>query len=255
MMKNLSSFSILLVLFSLSLGTAFAQPINVQAQKVAEFGNIGADNESAHLDLLVNSLNESPNARGGVIGYSQQHFPPGAFLRRLYGYRHYLVNSRGIDPNRLLIVKGGNRDRITTELWLVPEGISVPTPSSEFTFSVTEALRFDTAYPDCLSEVSITLEEFDDHLRFYAEALRANPNARSRIIVYPGQRSSLRRATEMAQNTRRLLIRQYQISAERIMAQARSRRRECSEIELWVVPAGTFPARATHNIGMQRTRN
>ncbi|MCA1567690.1 MAG: hypothetical protein LC803_19005 [Acidobacteria bacterium] len=254
-MKYLHSFPILFILFGLTFGNASAQPSNARTQKVTEFGNIGADNEMAYLELLVKSLNESPNARGCIIGYSPQRFPPGLFLRKLYGYQNYLVNSRGIDPRRIIIVRGGIRDRITTELWLVPERVAVPTLGSEFTFTSSEPLRFDTAYPDCPSQVSITLEELDDHLRFYAEALRVHPNIRSRIIVYPGRRSNLRRAAEMALNTRRLLIRQYRIDAWRIMARARNRHRECSEIELWIVPAGTVSARATHNIGRQRTCN
>ena len=254
-MKFLKSISTCLPLLALMVGGALAQPVNAQAQKLAEFGNIRADDEMAYLDLLAKALTESPNAHGYVIRYNRRDFPLGLFLRGLYGYRDYLVKSRGIELGRVVVVAGGNKNKITTELWLVPEGTPTPKPDSELAVAPTASLRFDTVYPDCASEFSIHLEELDDYLRFYAEALRGNPNARSRIIVYPGKRSRLSKAKKMAQDTRSLLITKYNVGAERIVAKARGGRRECSEIELWIVSAGAVPARATHNNGMHPTAN
>jgi hypothetical protein len=220
-----------------------------------EFGDMKADDEMARLDYFAKALAESPRARGYIIRYGRKDYPVGSFLRGLYGYRDYLVNSRGIPPGRIEVVAGGNKDKITTELWLVPEGASTPKPDSELTVSTTAPLRFDTVYPDCPSEFSIYLEEFDDYLRFYAEALRENPNAGSRIIGYPGRRGSLSKAERMARDTRKLLMKKYNISAARVVAKARNSRRECSEIELWIVPGSAVPARGTHNNGTHPTRD
>jgi hypothetical protein len=89
-MKYLQSTSTYLTLFALMICGALAQPVNAQAQKVAEFGNIRADDEMAYLDLMAKALTESQNARGYVIRYSERDFPVGLFLRGLYGYRDYL---------------------------------------------------------------------------------------------------------------------------------------------------------------------
>lgn len=232
---------------------SLAQPVGAQARKVDEFGNIRADDAMARLDHFAKVLADAPNARGYLIGYSRNRYPVGLFLRGLYGYRDYLINSRGIVPGRIEVVAGGDRDKIMTELWLVPEDASPPKPDSEFTVSPTGLIRFDTVYPDCPSEFSIHLEELDDYLRFYAEALRDNPNARSSIIVYPGKRSRLNKAEKRARDTRKQLLKKYNISAARVVAKAMNRRRECSEIELWIVPASAVPAGATHNNGLHPT--
>lgn len=252
-MTSLKTVSTHLLLFVLMTGGASARPVGSQSQKVDEYGNIRADDEMARLDLFAQALGESPNARGYVIRYGRKGFPAGSLLRGLYGSRNYLINSRGIAPGRLEVIAGGNKDKIRTELWLVPEGAPTPRPDSELTVSPTAPLRFDTAYPDCPSEFSISLEELDDYLRFYAEALRGNPNSRSRVIVYPGRRSRLSKAEGMARDTRRSLIRKYEVSAARVTAEARNRRRECSEIELWIVPAGVVPAKAARHDGTHPT--
>lgn len=244
-MKYLQSAATPLVLFALMMGGASAQPIGAQARKLAEFGNISAEGEMACLDRLAQALAETPDARAYLIRYSGRDFPVGLFLRGLYGYRDYLVKSRGIEPGRISVVAGGNKDKIKTELWLVPGGAAAPEADSKLTFFATTALKFDAFFPDCPSEVSIHLEELNDHLRLYAEALRGNPNAGSRIVVYPGGRGGLRQAEKTARDTRTLLIKKYGVSAARIVAQARKRRRRCSEIELWVVPAGRVAATAT----------
>ena len=236
-------------------GGSLAQPVSAQTQKVDEFGDIRADDATARLDHFAKVLADAPHARVYLIGYSRKGYPVGLFLRGLYGYRDYLIKSLGVVPGRIEVIAGGNRDEITTELWLVPEGASTPKPESTLMISPTAPLRFDTVYPDCPSEFSIHLEELDDYLKFYAEALRNNQNARSSIIVYPGKRNRLSKAEKMARDTRRLLIKKYNISAARVVAKARNRRRECSEIELWIVPASAVPAGATHNNDMHPTRD
>jgi len=246
-MKSLKSITTHLILFTLIISGAVAQSADAQARKVYEFSNTHADNAMAYLEVLAKALSESPKARGYIIGYSEKNSSPGLLLRKLYGYRNYLINNRGIEPGRILVITGGNRDGAATELWLAPDGASAPEPISELKIAPQSPLEFDTAYPDCASEFSIYLEELEDSLRFYAQALRENPNTRSRIIVYPGQRSRLSRAAKIARDTRSSLIRNHGISADRIVAQARNRRRECTEVELWIVPVGTVPPMATHN--------
>jgi hypothetical protein len=54
--------------------------------------------------------------------------------------RPLLVNSCGIEPGRIVVIAGGNKDKITTKLWLVPEGGSTPKPDSELTISLQHRL-------------------------------------------------------------------------------------------------------------------
>jgi hypothetical protein len=253
-MKVLKSIIILIAFTLLLLGSSFAQSTNnISAQKLDEFGDTHADNETAHLDLLAVALGKDTEARGYIISYTQRRVPPGSFLMRIYGYRDYLVNTRGVEPSRIEIIAGGYRDKISTELWLVPKGADSPRAMSELKIIPTSPLLFGVVNPDCPPEFSIYLYELDDYLRFYAESLHENPNARSRIIVYPGQRSGLRKAAKMARDTKRLLSKKFGIDADKIMASAKSRRHECSEIELWIMPVEAISSAATHNNGMHPT--
>jgi hypothetical protein len=255
-MRACQSIIILIALAVLLHGDSIAQSVNdASAQKLDEFGDTHADNEEAHLDLLAAALGKDTGARGYIISYTERRVSPGSFLMRIYGYRDYLVNTRGVEPSRVEIIAGGYRDKISTELWLVPKGAAAPRPISELKVVPTSPLLFDVAYPDCPPEFSIHLYELQDALRFYAESLRENPGARSRIIVHPGQRSGLRKATKMARDTKRLLAEKFGIANDKIMASANGRRRECTEVELWIMPVEAAPPTATHNNGMQRTRS
>jgi len=226
----------------LLLSGVFAQSVNnPSAQKLNEFADTHADNEMAYLDLLAAALGKDPNARGYVIGYAEQRIPPGSFLMRVYGYRNYLINTRGIEPNRVDVVAGGIKDEISTELWLVPNGASAPSPASEPKVDPKSALIFDVAYPDCPPEFTVYLYELEDSLKFYVEALIENPNTQGWIVVYPGQRSGLSKAAKVARDAKNRLVKAYNVGADRLIARARDERRECTEVELWIVPTGTIP--------------
>src|SRR5215208_4439275 len=113
-MGFLKSITACLILVVPVPGGAMAQPVSARAQKVDAFGDLRADDAMARLDFFAKALAESPDARGYILGYSQKDFHAGLFLRGLYGYREYLVNSRGIPPGRIEVVAGGNKDKITT---------------------------------------------------------------------------------------------------------------------------------------------
>jgi hypothetical protein len=98
-------------------------------------------------------------------------------------------------------------------------------------------VKFDTAYPDCPSEVTIYLERVSDSLRFYAQALLANPDVSARIVGYPGRRATVGKVARIARRARAQLIAEYRVDGKRITAVAQNRRRDCSQIELWLTQA------------------
>lgn len=205
-----------------------------KAQKLSELEDTYADNEMAYLDLWAEAMGKDHSVRGYLIGYSNSSMAPGDLLMRIFGYRDYLVNKRGIESNRIEIVPGGIKDKLHTEFWLVPPGAEAPKPESDFKLVPRLPLRFAVAYPDCPPEMTVYLYEMVDSLRFYAEALQANPRARARIVAYSGK-GSRSKATRMAREAKSLLVKDHNISAGRISIQARTRRRRCSEVELWLL--------------------
>ena len=235
-MPRMKPLLLLLLFVAVSGASALAQlPADPQSQKLTEIGDTNADTEMAHLDLMAVALAKNPESRGYVIAYSDARTPPGSFLMRIYGYRDYLVNTRGIDSNRFEIVEGGVKDKISTEFWLVPNGAKPPSPDSEFELVPKLPIKFDVVYPECPPEMTVSLYELKDGLVFYARALQKNPNTTAKIVVYPGRRTTLRKAAKMASETKRLLVKNQKVSANRILATSRGRRRTCSQIELWIM--------------------
>src|SRR5882762_5187343 len=77
--------------------------------KFDSYVDLPTDDEAAHLDLFQEALRKDGAVRGYLIGYNQISIPPGVFLRRLYGDQRYLVEMRGLDSNRVLVIEGGCR--------------------------------------------------------------------------------------------------------------------------------------------------
>jgi hypothetical protein len=41
----------------------------------------------------------------------------------------YLVKTRGVDPRRVTIVRGGTRPVTTYQIYIIPPGATIPTPN------------------------------------------------------------------------------------------------------------------------------
>ena len=84
--------------------------------KFDEFEDLRTDDIQARLDLFSKKLRNDEHLVGLVIAYRPESWLPGEFLRQVYGFRDYLVNSLGVDPRQLMISDAGTRDRTKTEL-------------------------------------------------------------------------------------------------------------------------------------------
>lgn len=104
-------------------------PPPIAPQRFDEFPSISYDDDKARLDNFAIELQNMPGARGFVIVYAGRTSRPGEADRLAARARDYLVGVRGIDPNRIVTVNGGYRERNSYELWLVPAGASPPQPT------------------------------------------------------------------------------------------------------------------------------
>ncbi len=108
-------------------------------------GILGECDLGARLDNLAIAVQTSPQSKGYVIVYSGKYALPG----RVAAYRSrigdYLINARGLEPERLVVVDGGYRQDLTTELWVVPEGQPAPEPTATIDVNreLGEAYKFD----------------------------------------------------------------------------------------------------------------
>ncbi|HKP73768.1 MAG TPA: hypothetical protein VJT82_12570, partial [Pyrinomonadaceae bacterium] len=108
------------------------------------YGKIARNDEKARLDNYAVALQNDPGAQGYIIGYGGRRGRAGEAQARADFAKNYLVNSRGIDPGRLVTVDGGYREEAATELWIVPSGATPPTASPNVDASEVQTTRAPT---------------------------------------------------------------------------------------------------------------
>jgi hypothetical protein len=90
------------------------------------------DDDKARLDNLAIELQNNPSWQGYIIMYqgtdrkSQRTGDVAKLSRRAL---NYLVKTRGVDPKRIQIVRGGTKEVTTYEFWIVPPGAALPVPN------------------------------------------------------------------------------------------------------------------------------
>jgi hypothetical protein len=103
-------------------------PALPDSKKFDEIGEIQRDDEKARFDVFAIELQNSPGAQGYIIAYGGRNKRYGTGRQRAERARDYIVNTRGIDASRIVIIDGGARDTGSTQLWLVPAGATPPRP-------------------------------------------------------------------------------------------------------------------------------
>lgn len=97
--------------------------------KFDEFPSVAFDDDKARLDNFAIEMQNSPDAQGYIFVYGGRTSRAGQADRLAERTRNYLVQTRGIDASRLVIVNGGYRETDGFEMWLVPQGAEPPRPS------------------------------------------------------------------------------------------------------------------------------
>jgi hypothetical protein len=90
------------------------------------YGEIKRENEQARLDNFAIQLQNQPTARGALITFAGNPTYKGEATYKLRRATDYLVNVRDIARERLITVEAGYATNLTTYLYIVPEGASLP---------------------------------------------------------------------------------------------------------------------------------
>lgn len=98
-------------------------------RKFDEYGNIEDEDEMARLDYFSIELSKEAAAIGYMIAYAGRRAHVNEALARLERAKDYLVKTRAISIDRILIIDGGYRDELTVELYVVPSGSNPPVAS------------------------------------------------------------------------------------------------------------------------------
>src|SRR5215203_4957656 len=100
-----------------------------------EFGSLGHCDLTARLDNFVIQLHNNAGAKGYVITYGpESEF--GGGKRTAENIKDYLINMRGLGPDRLTMVYGGRNSDLTEpkiQLWIIPKGAEPPEPQKHET--------------------------------------------------------------------------------------------------------------------------
>ncbi len=96
------------------------------SRKFDEYGDISFDDEKGRLDKFAAQLKNEPDSQGHIVFYNGVRANNRASQRQAKRGRAYLINTDGIDAKRIFAVKGGERDAMTIELWISPQGAPVP---------------------------------------------------------------------------------------------------------------------------------
>jgi class 3 adenylate cyclase len=88
-------------------------------RKFDEYGDLEFDDEKARLDNFAIQLQNKPGARGYFRAYGSSL---GEAMVRANRAKDYLVNTRGIDANRVVAMDGGLRETFVMELHVSQEG-------------------------------------------------------------------------------------------------------------------------------------
>lgn len=116
-----------------SASCAVSIPVAVlPARKFDEFPEITSNDEKARLDNFVIELNSDPTTIAYVIVYPSRGGQTGEVERRTKRIVDYLVNSRGLDAQRIVTMVGPPRSNLLVELWNKPQGAQPPAAIATF---------------------------------------------------------------------------------------------------------------------------
>ena len=141
--------------------------------------------EQWHLEDFRTELVKEPNAKAYIIAYGGREDTPGKAQRYALRAKNYLVNSRGVDPARIVTIDGGRREDFIVELWLVPNGAHPPQlePTVTVEDDLGDNLLYDSFGVEC-ENFGCAYEDEAAQLNGFVAALRKEPKSWGCLIVY-----------------------------------------------------------------------
>jgi hypothetical protein len=127
MRRNL--LNILLLITSVYFSFQFAQAQeNPKPLLVDSFAYSNSEDASARIDNFRNELNNSPQSVGFIIIYGGKTIKRGEVEAHIRGIKQ-AFKLKGIDEKSIKIIKGGFREKLIVDFWLIPAGSRLPQPS------------------------------------------------------------------------------------------------------------------------------
>lgn len=164
------------------------------ATKLDEYGQIGGCDHSARLDNFAITLQNDPSVIGYVVVYGPEGEKFGTAKFQFSLTSDYLVNSRGLDGDRIKFVYAGRNSDLTQpkiELWLAPHDAEPPDPRryetniKTFTGKFAEYQAWDVSSVEDYEE-GPGLPVLDVKLASFADMLKEQKGSSGYVAVYNG---------------------------------------------------------------------
>ena len=219
------------------------------ARKFDEFGDIEASYLIARLDNLAVQVQNEPGSKAFLIVYRTRRDLPGLSNRYAHRMRSYLINSRGLPAERIVVVDGGVASCLWQELWVALPG-TVPKPRDDaYDHSYRPSVyKFDEHYyqiekitdPDLISYWPNAPEDLTGYLEAYGEALLKDRKLVAYLVAFRDERDNRRVTERMLRTERSFLIKEFRIAPSRIKT-VDGGYRESRTMELWIGQPGYRP--------------
>lgn len=236
-----------------------AQSNKESALKFDEFGDIQASDLIARLDNLAIQLQNEPTTKAFLIVYRTRRDLAGLSNRYAHRMKGYMVHTRGISPDRVITVDGGEASCLTQELWIVsPGGAPKPRPDAYSNSYQQSAYKFDEhyyAYPR-EPESGPYWQDVSDYPVGYLEAfgqeLQKRPRSNGYLIAYKTARDRPNISRSMLRHERSFLIKEFGIKPARIKT-IDGGYRDVRTMELWITQGrGAVPIITSYRYSRRR---
>ena len=207
---------------------------NVSAQtKIDEFGAITYDDISARLENAYQLVKDEPNQKAYFVINKPENIPLGKFARYFYGIQNFWTKYMRLPSSQIEMAAGEEKEELSTQIWKINGKLKFPDVETislqdKIKGKITEKTLFDSDCIDCEPDPPIPLSIFyGDGLKFYAEALKANPQTQALIEMRKNYRIKVMRTK---------LIKEYGIEAGRIKFQIKKSLPDASDARFYIVP-------------------
>jgi hypothetical protein len=256
----LRKFSLMICATLFLSSLTLAQTSNEAARKFDEFGDIRASDLIARLDNFAVTLANEPNAKGFLVVYRTRRDLPGMSNRYAHRMRSYLVDTRRLSSERIVIVDGGVAPCLSQELWIAPPSSAPKARDDAYDNSYKPSVyKFDEHYyqlrrndPEDLIYWPIAPANLIGYLEAFGEALLKNRKLVGYLVAFREADHDARGVTQrMLRTERNFLIKEFRIEPSRIRT-VDGGYREARTMELWIAQPGYRPIITSYRVGRVR---
>jgi len=226
------------------------------ARKFDEFDDIDASFLIARLDNFAVQIQNEPGSKAFLIVYRTRRDLPGLSNKYAHRMRSYLINSRGLPSERIVIVDGGVASCLWQELWIVMPGTAPKPREDAYDNSYRPSVyKFDEHYyqlekshPDMLIYWPIAPENLIGYLEAFGETLLKDRKLVGYLVAFrDADRDNQGITQRMLRTERNFLIKELRIDPARIKI-IDGGYRPSRTMELWIAKPGQRPIITSYRV-------